>query len=312
MGVLAIQDRQWDDAVADLSEAVRLDPSQGAAWARLGQAYYGMARSTRGADSAPALRQSVDAYAKAVERTPNDAAYRNGYALALAASGRYDEIQPEMEKAAALDPAKAAQYYYTFGGILLSSGRPQAAAGALGKAAQAAPGVPEIQFPYGCALASQARITEDGKAALPAAAIGAFREYLRLAPSGPFASVVKDALAFDGSRVRTSLGEPVAEKPGAPQALSVGGAVQQAKLVSQPSPVYPPLARRLRLAGTVSLNALIGEDGAVIGLAVESGNPFLAGAALDAVKQWRYTPTLLNDRPVRIRTRIDVVFALSR
>jgi TonB family protein len=309
MGVLAIQHREWDDAVAELSEATQLDPTRGAAWARLGEAYYGMARSKRGAESNAALGKSVDAYAKAVEKTPDDAAYHNGYALSLAASGRLDEMQPEMEKAATLDPTKAAQYYYTFGGILLSSGRADAAASAFGKAAKAAPGVPEIYFQYGSALASQARITEEGKAALPAAAIDAFHSYLQTAPNGPFAAVVKEALAFDGAHVETAFGEPVSDKPGAPRATSVGGGVQEAKLAAKQQPAYPALARRLRIAGTVSLNALIGEDGAVIGLAVDSGNPFLAGAAIDAVKRWNYKPTLLNDKPVRIRTRIDVAFS---
>jgi TonB family protein len=218
-------------------------------------------------------------------------------------------MEPEMEKAATLDPAKAAQYYYSFGGILLSSGRASAAADAFAKAAKAAPGMPEIYFQYGCALASQASITEDGKAALPATAIDAFHNYLQTAPNGPFAAVVKDALAFDGSRVATAFGEAVGDKPGSPAVLSVGGRVQEAKLASKAQPVYPALARRLRISGTVSLNALIGEDGAVIGLAVDSGNPFLAAAAIDAVKQWNYKPTLLNDKPVRIRTRVDVVFS---
>jgi TonB family protein len=309
MGVLAIQNHEWDDAVTDLSEAAKLDPTRGAAWARLGEAYYGMARSTRGAESGAALGKSVEAYAKAVERTPGDAGYHHGYALSLAASGRLDEMEPEMEKAATLDPTKAAQYYYTFGGILLSSGRAEAAASAFGKAAQAAPGVAEIYFQYGSALASQARITEEGKAALPAAAIDAFHSYLQTAPNGPFTSVVKEALAMDGSRVETAFGEPVGDKPGAPRAVSVGGSVQAAKLSAKAQPAYPALARRLRIAGAVSLNALIGEDGTVIGLSVDSGNPFLASAAIDAVKKWTYKSTLLNDKPVRIRTRIDVAFS---
>ena len=105
-----------------------------------------MARSTRGAESGAALGKSVEAYAKAVEKTPDDAGYHHGYALSLAASGRLDEMEPEMEKAATLDPTKAAQYYYTFGGMLLSSGRADAAANAFGKAAKAAPGVPKSIF----------------------------------------------------------------------------------------------------------------------------------------------------------------------
>lgn len=308
MGVLAIQQHEWDDAVRELSEAAQLDPTRGPAWARLGEAYYGMARSKRGAESGAALGKSVDSYAKAVEKTPDDAAYHNGYALALAASGRLDEMEPEMEKAATLDPTKAAQYYYTFGGVLLSSGRADAAANAFGKAAKAAPGVPEIYFQYGSALTSQARITAEGKAALPSAAIDAFHSYLQTAPNGSFAGVVKDALALDGSRVETAFGEPVGDKPGARRALSVSGHVQEAKLAAKAQPTYPPLARRLRVAGTVSLNALIGEDGLVIGLAVDSGNPLLTGAAIDAVRKWTYKPTLLNDKPVRVRTQVDVVF----
>jgi TonB family protein len=307
MGVLAIQNHDWSQAVTNLSEAAQLDPTRGTAWARLGEAYYGMARSKRGAQSGEALSKSVDAYAKAVERRPDDAAYHNGYALALAATGRLDEMEAEMEKAATLDPAKAAQYYYTFGGVLLSSGRAEAAANAFAKAVKAAPGIAEIYFQYASALASEARIT-DGKAALPAAAVDAFHSYLEMAPNGRFAPVVKEALAFDGSRIETAFGETIGDKLNSPGVLSVGGRTQEAKLASKAQPAYPPLARRLSIAGTVSLNVLIGEDGAVIGLAVDSGNPFLAAAAMDAVKKWSYKPTLLNDKPMRIRTRVDVVF----
>ncbi len=308
MGVLAIQNREWDDAVSSLNEAVRLDPSRSAAWARLGEAYFGMARSQRGAESLSAFRKSVDAYSHALEKDADNAAYHNGYGLALAGAGRYGELSFEMEKAAALDPSKAAQYYYSFGVLLLNAGHPDPAAAALEKAARAAPGISEIYFQYGSALASQARVTEDGKAAMPAAAIDAFHGYLQTAPTGPYSSVVKEALAFDGSTVPTSYGEPLADAPGAPRALSVGGSVQASKLNTKAVPAYPLLARRLRVAGTVSLNALIGEDGAVVGLTLDNGNPLLAAAAMDAVKKFTYKPTLLNDKPVRVRTRIDVTF----
>jgi TonB family protein len=308
-GVLAIQDHQWQEAVKDLTQVTQLDPKQGAPWARLGEAYYGMARSARAAESDRALRNALDAYAKAVELTPEDAGYHNGYALALAASGRMDEMQPEIEKAAKLDAAKAPQYYYTFGGMLLSSGRPDAAANELAKAAAAAPTVPEVQFQYASALCSQARVTDDGKAVLPSAAVEAFRAYLQFAPDGLFTPVVRGALAFDGSAIEMTLGEPLAPKVGAPKALTIGGRVQQAKLITKPQPAYPTLARRLRVAGTVSLEALISEGGSIAGLSVVSGNPFLIGAALNTVKQWTYQPTLLKGQPVQVRTRIDVTFS---
>jgi len=94
--------------------------------------------------------------------------------------------------------------------------------------------------------------------------------------------------------------------------VRVGGAVQNAKLVNRVQPVYPPLARQTRISGTVRLHAIIGKDGTVQQLQVESGHPLLVQAALDAVKQWRYQPTLLNGEPVDVDTEIDVIFSLAQ
>lgn len=92
----------------------------------------------------------------------------------------------------------------------------------------------------------------------------------------------------------------------------VGGAVQAAKLVNRVQPMYPPLARQTRISGTVKLHAIIGKDGTVQQLQVVSGHPLLVQAALDAVKQWRYQPTLLNGEPVEVDTEIDVIFSLAQ
>jgi periplasmic protein TonB len=92
----------------------------------------------------------------------------------------------------------------------------------------------------------------------------------------------------------------------------VGGAVQAAKLVNRIQPMYPPLARQTRISGTVKLHAIIGKTGAVEQLQVVSGHPLLVQSALDAVKQWRYQPTLLNGEPVEVDTEIDVIFSLAQ
>jgi periplasmic protein TonB len=92
----------------------------------------------------------------------------------------------------------------------------------------------------------------------------------------------------------------------------VGGAVQAAKLVNRVQPVYPPLARQTRISGTVKLHAIIGKSGTVEQLQVVSGHPLLVQSALDAVKQWRYQPTLLNGEPVEVDTEIDVIFSLAQ
>ena len=76
-------------------------------------------------------------------------------------------------------------------------------------------------------------------------------------------------------------------------------------------PLYPALAKQARIQGTVRLQAVIAKNGSVEELQVISGHPLLVQAALDAVKQWRYRPTLLNGEPVEVVTTIDVVFTLS-
>jgi protein TonB len=98
----------------------------------------------------------------------------------------------------------------------------------------------------------------------------------------------------------------------APQRIRVGGNVQQAKLVRQPRPVYPPLAKQARIQGVVHLSAIIAKDGTIQKLEVISGHPLLVPAALEAVKQWVYQPTLLNGEPVEVITQIDVNFTLSQ
>jgi len=92
----------------------------------------------------------------------------------------------------------------------------------------------------------------------------------------------------------------------------VGGNVQAAKLVKQPKPLYPPLAKQARIQGTVRFTAIIGRDGSIQNLTLVSGHPLLIPSAQEAVRQWVYQPTLLNGEPVEVVTQIDVNFTLSQ
>jgi len=83
-------------------------------------------------------------------------------------------------------------------------------------------------------------------------------------------------------------------------------------IINRVQPMYPPLARQTRISGTVRLHAIIGKDGSVQQLEVISGHPLLVQSALDAVRQWRYRPTLLNGEPVEVDTTIDVIFSLNQ
>lgn len=92
----------------------------------------------------------------------------------------------------------------------------------------------------------------------------------------------------------------------------IGGEVAEAKLRFAPRPVYPKIAVTARAEGTVKLEAVIAADGSIKNLRVLSGSPLLAGAAIDAVRQWRYQPTLLNGVAVEVLTEISVNFNLTR
>jgi TonB family protein len=91
----------------------------------------------------------------------------------------------------------------------------------------------------------------------------------------------------------------------------VSWGVAEGLLVSKVPPVYPELARTARISGTVVLRALINQNGDVESLSLVSGHPMLAPAAMDAVKQWKYKPYLLNGKAVAVDTQVQVNFALA-
>src|SRR5450755_5066373 len=100
-------------------------------------------------------------------------------------------------------------------------------------------------------------------------------------------------------------------KAATPQRVRVSQGVSQGLLIHKVQPQYPPLARQARIQGAVVLQALIGKDGTIQNLHVVSGHPMLTGAALDAVKAWRYKPYFLNGEPVEVETTINVNFTLA-
>jgi protein TonB len=85
-----------------------------------------------------------------------------------------------------------------------------------------------------------------------------------------------------------------------------------AKLIRKVIPEYPPLARAARISGVVHLIGTIGKDGTIRNLQLIGGHPMLARAALQAVEQWVYEPTLLNGEPVEVIAPIEVSFTLAR
>ena len=105
---------------------------------------------------------------------------------------------------------------------------------------------------------------------------------------------------------------PVAvPKVATPQRVRVSQGVTQGMLIRKVQPTYPPLARQARIQGTVVLQARSARMGRFENLRLISGHPMLAPAAIEAVKQWKYKPYILNGEPVEVETQVTVNFTLG-
>ena len=106
-------------------------------------------------------------------------------------------------------------------------------------------------------------------------------------------------------------GAPPPPPPPKPKtAIRVGGNVQNSKLIQKIDPSYPELAKRARVAGIVLLQVAVDEQGMVRDVKLIRGHPLLNQSAIDAVRQWRYSPTLLNGEPVPVIATVTVNFVL--
>lgn len=97
----------------------------------------------------------------------------------------------------------------------------------------------------------------------------------------------------------------------APQKVRVSSGVSSGNLIHKVTPTYPPIARTAHVSGNVILEAEISKTGDVVNLHVISGPPLLQNAAIEAVKQWKYRPYLLNGEAVAVETQVTVIFTLG-
>jgi protein TonB len=102
---------------------------------------------------------------------------------------------------------------------------------------------------------------------------------------------------------------PGTRGPGVP--VRVGGTIQAPRKLVHVVPEYPAIARASRVQGVIILEAVIADDGSVDDVRVLRSIPLLDSAAIDAVRQWRFTPTLLNGEPVAVVTTVTVAFSLN-
>lgn len=116
----------------------------------------------------------------------------------------------------------------------------------------------------------------------------------------------------DGQIGGIAIDIPSAPPPATPpRPLQVGGQIKAPQKVRHVSPVYPPIAQSARVQGSVIIDATIGSDGRVTDARVRRGVPLLDQSALDAVRQWEFTPTLLNGVAVPVIMTVTVTFTLQ-
>lgn len=211
-GMEALKTKQFDAAVAAFEKASTIDPKQHVIWAQLAESYMGVASTKTGQESTDIQAKGLTAYGKALELKPDDAAYHNNYALALAKAKKFDEAQAELTKAAELDPPNAGRYFYNLGAVLVNTGQTEPAGAAFKMAIEKDPSYADAQYQYGVYLLSKATTTADGKVVPPPGTKEAFAKYIELKPDGPFAESAKGMIATLDATVQTEFTNPDAKK----------------------------------------------------------------------------------------------------
>jgi periplasmic protein TonB len=175
--------------------------------------------------------------------------------------------------------------------------------------------------------AAEVPVERVGARAVPVLVFGVMRAPARIPPrvdmseeppslneSGVGQGQMGDSTVFDLPGVAPNSAEAVIPPvvTSVPQRVPVTSTIETAKLISRVQPAYPALAIQARIQGNVVLHAIIGRDGEVSELQVLSGDPLVVNAAVEAVRQWRYSPTLLNGQAVEVETTITVSFVLGQ
>ncbi len=156
-GKAALEAKQWDEAVTQLTKASEIGPTQQAVWAALAEAYVGSAKGAKGAEAGSIYDKSFAAFDKVLTLTPDDAGTYNNYALALAADKRLDDAKVKMAKAVELDPAGGGRYHYNLGALLMDNNQTDGAVEEFKKSFTADPNYAESYFYYGSTIAQGRR-----------------------------------------------------------------------------------------------------------------------------------------------------------
>jgi tetratricopeptide (TPR) repeat protein len=211
-GMEALKAGQFQAAVDGLIKASEMDPKQDVVWGQLGEAYSQLGATKTGAEKDAAFAKAGEMYQKALELKPNDPAYHNNYALALARMGKVPEAQAELSKAAELDAPGAAKYYFNLGAVLMNTGQVDAAMEQFKKAISVDPKYAPAQYQLAMCLMGKATISADGNVVPPDGTRQALQQYLVLDPNGPYAGDAKAVLATLDQTIERNYSNPNSPK----------------------------------------------------------------------------------------------------
>lgn len=205
----------FETAINTLNEATQIDANRDLLWFKLGDAYRMSApKQTDPAEKQKRYQEAADSYKKAIDlKTANPdpkdadanvklAAYYNNLADALNKAGKIDDAVTNYNKAAQLDPAKAAQYQFNIGAVLTNAGKVDDAITAFDKVIATDPTKADAYYWKGVNMIGKATLKGD-KMVAPEGTAEAFNKYLELAPTGTYAQPAKDMLASIGAAVET-------------------------------------------------------------------------------------------------------------
>jgi tetratricopeptide (TPR) repeat protein len=213
-GKAALEAKMYDAAIEAFNKAAVLDATQVAVWSGLADSYIGAAGQKTGADASALYDKGFDAFRKAIALKPDDPAYYNNFALALAKDKKIDEAKTNLDKAIQLDPPGAGKYYYNMGALLVNGSQSEAAGEQFKKAIDADPTYADAHYQYGLYLTSKATTDKAGKIIPEPGTIEELQKYLQLKPDGPFADSAKELIAGLGGSVNTTFQNPTAPPAG--------------------------------------------------------------------------------------------------
>jgi tetratricopeptide (TPR) repeat protein len=197
--------RQYDVAIENFKKAAAVDSSQEVIFGQLAATYAESAATKSGSERAALFGEAVATYEHVLTMVPDDPAYLNNYALALAGARRLTEAVGALEKAAAADPPGAGQYYYNLGAVLINEGGTDEAVTAFQRSIEANPNYAQAYFQLGMALLGKASIGDDGSLQTVPGTREALEKYLSLAPNGELADSARGALESLGTSVSTTI-----------------------------------------------------------------------------------------------------------